>query len=92
MDHQTKKSFLRELAAVCKKYNVLITSGADAADDTNLSSWIEVCQITKRPGRWPLMETIFECDEIGTPQCDICPKCGKEGGEYTPTFGECAFC
>ncbi len=23
---------------------------------------------------------------------DICPKCGKEGGEYTPTLDECAFC
>ena len=25
-------------------------------------------------------------------QRDICPKCGKEGGEYTPTLDECAFC
>ena len=23
---------------------------------------------------------------------DICPKCGKQGGEYTPTLDECAFC
>ena len=23
---------------------------------------------------------------------DICPKCGKQGGEYTPTPDECAFC
>ena len=23
---------------------------------------------------------------------DICPKCGREGGEYTPTLGACAFC
>ena len=23
---------------------------------------------------------------------DVCPKCGKEGGEYTPTLDECAFC
>ena len=22
---------------------------------------------------------------------DICPKCGKQGGEYTPTLDECAF-
>ena len=25
-------------------------------------------------------------------QSDICPKCGKQGGEYTPTLDECAFC
>tara|TARA_Y100001951_G_C11266839_1_gene256143 strand:- start:16 stop:228 length:213 start_codon:yes stop_codon:yes gene_type:complete len=23
---------------------------------------------------------------------DICPKCGKQGGEYTPTLDACAFC
>ena len=23
---------------------------------------------------------------------NICPKCGKQGGEYTPTLDECAFC
>ena len=23
---------------------------------------------------------------------DICPNCGKQGGEYTPTLDECAFC
>ena len=25
-------------------------------------------------------------------ESDICPKCGKQGGEYTPTLDECAFC
>ena len=23
---------------------------------------------------------------------DICPKCGVQGGEYTPTLDECAYC
>ena len=23
---------------------------------------------------------------------DICPNCDREGGEYTPTLGCCAFC
>ena len=33
------------------------------------------------------------CEEqMELEQSDICPKCGKEGGEYTPTLDECAFC
>lgn len=65
MDKKTEDQFISELTDICKKYDVIILSGADAADDTNLSSWIEVCKITERPGRWPTMETIFECEQIG---------------------------
>jgi len=32
------------------------------------------------------------CEEQAELDRDICPKCGKEGGEYTPTLDECAFC
>ena len=32
------------------------------------------------------------CEEQMELERDICPKCGKEGGEYTPTLDECAFC
>tara|TARA_R100000005_G_C4902129_1_gene143796 strand:- start:522 stop:716 length:195 start_codon:yes stop_codon:yes gene_type:complete len=33
------------------------------------------------------------CEEqMELEQSDICPKCGKQGGEYTPTLDECAFC
>ena len=66
MDQKTKDLFINEISAVCNKYGVIILSGADAADDTNLSSWIEVCKITERPGRWPIMETLFEFDQLGT--------------------------
>ena len=66
MDQKTKDLFINEISAVCNKYGVFILSGADAADDTNLSSWIEVCKITERPGRWPITETLFELDQIGT--------------------------
>ena len=59
MDQETKDLFINEIAAVCKKYGVVILSGADAADDTNLSSWLEVCEV-KTP--WPCL---FECDQIG---------------------------
>ena len=64
MDDDTLKQLIVELKAVCKKYGVLIDSGASAADDTNLSSWIEICKITERPGRWPLLEVICELDTI----------------------------
>jgi len=66
MDQKTKDIFINEISAVCNKYGVIISSGADAADDTNLSSWIEVCKITERPGRWPIMETLFEHEQFGT--------------------------
>ena len=52
--------FIDEVAAICKKYGVIISSGADAADDTNLSSWIELCKIKNRQ-----IETVFTCEEIG---------------------------
>ncbi len=32
------------------------------------------------------------CEEQMELERDICPKCGKEGGEYTPTLDACAFC
>ena len=32
------------------------------------------------------------CEEQMELERDICPKCGKQGGEYTPTLDECAFC
>jgi hypothetical protein len=37
---------------------------------------------------WMWCEEQMELEE----QSDICPKCGKQGGEYTPTLDECAFC
>lgn len=64
MDEKIKQLFINDVAAVCKKYGMIISSGADAADDTNLSSWIEVCKIIDRPG-WQVMETLIECDQIG---------------------------
>ena len=64
MDQKTKDLFINEISAVCNKYGVIISSGADAADDTNLSSWIEVCKITGT-GCWTIMETLFECEQIG---------------------------
>lgn len=65
MDDDTLKQLIVELSAVCKKYSVLIDSGADADDDSNLSSWIEIYKITERPGRWPLLELICELGTIG---------------------------
>ena len=37
---------------------------------------------------WMWCEEQMELEE----QSDICPKCGKQGGEYTPTLDACAFC
>jgi hypothetical protein len=59
------EEFLKELTDVCKKYGVCLISDADAADDTNLSSCIQVCKITKEPGRYVRLETLLEVDEIG---------------------------
>jgi len=56
--------FINEISAVCNKYGMTLLSGADADDDTNLSSWIEVCKIKEGPFRWPIIETLLKCQEI----------------------------
>jgi hypothetical protein len=66
MTDDTLKQLIAELSAVCTKYGVMIDSGANADDDSNLSSWIEILKVTKRPGRWPLLETVSVLDTIGT--------------------------
>ena len=65
MDEKTKDLFVNEITAVCNKYGVIISHGAEAADATDLSSWVEVCKITERPGRWPITETLFQCEQFG---------------------------
>lgn len=59
------KEFLKEITDVCKKYGVCLLSAADADDDTNLSSCIQICKIIKEPGRCVKLETVLETDEIG---------------------------
>ena len=44
---------------------------------------------------WMWCEEEMELEDdlfIVLDESDICPKCGKQGGEYTPTLDECAFC
>ena len=67
MNDFPKDLFIGEISEICKKYGVIISSSADAADDTSLCSWVEVLKIVPRTGRWggTKLETIFKCDEIG---------------------------
>lgn len=64
MDEATKATFTAELAALCQKWNVIICSSADAADDTGLDSWIEVTRMVEQAGKYPREETLFKCYEI----------------------------
>mgnify|MGYP003132216813 FL=1 len=44
---------------------------------------------------WMWCEEEMELEDdlfIVLDESDICPKCDKQGGEYTPTLDECAFC
>ena len=64
MSEKERDELFADLSAVMKKHDVCIMSSADADDDSNLRSWIEVCRLTKRPGRHPILETLIECDFI----------------------------
>jgi len=39
---------------------------------------------------WMWCEEQEEIDRLI--EADICPRCGEQGGEYTPILGGCAFC
>jgi hypothetical protein len=65
MDEETRKALSDELAAVCAKYDVIISSEASAADDTNLECNLVFSRVTRRVGRWPVEKDLFTCDVIG---------------------------
>lgn len=62
MNDETKAEFSADMAAICKKYDIMIGSSADAADDTGLDHWVEVTRLIQRPGKYPREETLFKCD------------------------------
>lgn len=61
MDETTKAALIAELAEICRKYNVVIGSNADAADDEGLESWIEIEVAAKE---WSERLLVFRCAEI----------------------------
>lgn len=65
MDEETRKALSDELAALCQKYDVIISSEASAADDTNLSCNLVFSRVKRVNGGWPVEDDLFTCDEIG---------------------------
>jgi len=59
VDEKTKK-IIREISDVCKKHKIIISPSRMYGDSGDAT--IEILKITKRPGRLPSPETIFECD------------------------------
>lgn len=47
---------------------------------------------TDMPPKSPPAANVAGGDFPNDLSADTCPRCGRAGGEYTPTLGECAFC
>lgn len=62
MNDETKAEFSADMAAICKKYDILISGSASAHDDSGLEYWIEITRLIQRPGKYPREETLFKCD------------------------------
>jgi hypothetical protein len=61
---QEVEPFLTELKALLKKHSMELYANADAADDTNLHSWIEIDKVTINEHGRRVETTIFKGEEL----------------------------